>query len=373
MPEVHEIVNGPITCHCWNKDRSKLAICPNNNEVHIYSKKSGKWEVEHILTEHGQRVTGMDWAAESNRLVTCAADRNAYVWTYTGTEWKPSLVILRINRAATVVKWSPLENKFAVGSGARCVSICYFEKENDWWVSKHIKKPIRSTVLSLDWHPNNYLLAVGSTDFKARVFSTYTKEIEEKPDSTCWGKKMPFGQCMAEFTTAGGGWVHCVSFSPSGNKLCWVSHDSSISVVDQSKEQAAVVVSVKHTYLPYLACQFLTENSIVAAGYDCYPVLWNYDDNDKLTFINKLDQSEKKSAGANLSAMNKFKQLDTKATTASTDTDLESTHQNSITQILAYTGTPGTRDAFSTIGVDGRVVIWTCKSLEAAIAGLKFT
>ena len=36
------------------------------------------------------------------------------------------------------------------------------------WVSKHIKKPIRSTVLSLDWHPNNYLLAVGSTDFKAR-------------------------------------------------------------------------------------------------------------------------------------------------------------------------------------------------------------
>ena len=23
-------------------------------------------------------------------------------------------------------------NKFAVGSGARCISVCYFEKENDW-------------------------------------------------------------------------------------------------------------------------------------------------------------------------------------------------------------------------------------------------
>ena len=22
MPEVYEVVNGPITCHCWNKDRS---------------------------------------------------------------------------------------------------------------------------------------------------------------------------------------------------------------------------------------------------------------------------------------------------------------------------------------------------------------
>ena len=66
--------------------------------------------------------------------------------------------------------WFPiyLEKKFAVGSGARLVSVCYFEEEHDWWVSKHIKKPIRSTVLSLDWHPNNTLLAVGSSDFKAR-------------------------------------------------------------------------------------------------------------------------------------------------------------------------------------------------------------
>ena len=59
-------------------------------------------------------------------------DRNAYVWTFTGGVWKPSLVILRINRAATMVKWSPLENKFAVGSGARLISVCHFDKENDW-------------------------------------------------------------------------------------------------------------------------------------------------------------------------------------------------------------------------------------------------
>ncbi len=52
-------------------------------------------------------------------------DRNAYVWTQEGPEqkWKPTLVLLRINRAATCVKWSPLENKFAVGSGARLISV----------------------------------------------------------------------------------------------------------------------------------------------------------------------------------------------------------------------------------------------------------
>ena len=57
------------------------------------------------------------------------------------------------------------------------------------------------------------------------------------------------------------------------------------------------VATVKHTYLPYISCQFLTESSIVAAGFDCYPVLWSHDDNNKLTFVSRLDQAEKKASG----------------------------------------------------------------------------
>lgn len=80
-------------------------------------------------------LAGIDWAPKSDRIVTCGADRNAYVWSQKDGVWKPTLVILRINRAATFVKWSPLENKFAVGSGARLISVCYFESENDWWAT----------------------------------------------------------------------------------------------------------------------------------------------------------------------------------------------------------------------------------------------
>ncbi|XP_041378819.1 actin-related protein 2/3 complex subunit 1A-like [Gigantopelta aegis] len=370
--EVHELLTEPITCHCWNGDRTKLAISPNNNEIHIYTKKAGKWEVEHKLTEHTSRVTGIDWAPKSGSLVTCAADRNAYVWKFEGGAWKPVLVILRINRAATIVKWSPLENKFAVGSGARIISVCYFDKDNDWWVSKHIKKPLRSTVTSLDWHPNNYLIAAGCSDFKARVFSTYVKEIEEKPNETVWGKKMPFGNVMAEFSNGGGGWVHGVSFSPSGNKLAWVGHDSSVSVVNMAAGGADSVAIVKHQYLPYLACQFITENSIVTGGYDCYPVLWSHDDNNQLTFINRLDQAEKKTTGQ-LSAMEKFKGMDKRATAGASDTALDATHQNSITQISKFeVDRSGNTNKFCTSGVDGRLVIWNCKSLESQIAGLRF-
>ncbi|VDM47692.1 unnamed protein product [Toxocara canis] len=157
---------GPITCHAWNKDRSQLAVSPSSNEILIFHWQSGQWKLIHTLKEHDLPVTGLDWAPNTNRIVSCSQDKNAFVWTLDGDHWKPELVLVRINRAATSVKWSPLENKFAVGSGAKLVSVCYYEKENDWWVSKQIKKPIRSTVSCIDWHPNNVLLAVGACDFK---------------------------------------------------------------------------------------------------------------------------------------------------------------------------------------------------------------
>ena len=60
------------------------------------------------------------------------------------------------------------------------IAICSFDPEGDWWVSRLLKKPIRSTVLSLDWHPNNVLLAAGSADMKARVFSAYIKDVDKR-------------------------------------------------------------------------------------------------------------------------------------------------------------------------------------------------
>ncbi|XP_065826753.1 actin-related protein 2/3 complex subunit 1A-like [Oscarella lobularis] len=369
--EVHELILGPITCHAWNADRTQLAISPNNNDVHIYKLAAGKWTRTHVLKEHGSRVTGVDWGTKTNRLVTCGADRNAYVWTYDqkANKWEPVLVILRINRAATCVKWSPEENKFAVGSGARLISICYFEDDQNWWVSKHIKKPIRSTVLSVDWHPNNILVAAGCADFKTRVFSAYVKEVEGKPSATVWGKKMTFGNLMSEFSNGGGGWVHGVSFSASGNKLAWVGHDSSVSVADASQEMA--VATLKCVFRPFLCCLWLTENSLVVAGHDCWPALVNHSDQGKLTFVEKLDtESSKKAAGA-ISAMDKFRTLDQKATTEAVKTSINFVHQNTITNITVHSRTGSEISKFTTTGVDGRLVNWSVKSLESAIAGLK--
>ncbi|CAM9649559.1 actin-related protein 2/3 complex subunit 1A-like [Lampetra fluviatilis] len=357
----------PISCHSWNKDRTQLALSPNNHEVHIYQKSGTQWNKLHELKEHNGRITGIDWAAQSNRIVTCGADRNAYVWTLKDGAWKPTLVILRINRAATAVKWSPQENKFAVGSGARLISICYFEEENDWWVSKHIKKPIRSTVLSLDWHPNNVLLAAGSCDFKCRIFSGYIKEVDAKPSPTSWGTKMTFGQVMAEFGSGAGGWVHSVNFSASGERLAWVSHDSTVFVSDAAKNMA--VTELKTEYLPLLALMFITENSLVAAGHDCCPLLFTYN-GSALAQGGRLDVP-KQSSQRSLSAMERFRNMDKRAAADEGKAALDTLHQNSITQLSIVAGDKKSCSKFCSTGMDGAMTIWECKSLESSIQGLR--
>ena len=52
--------------------------------------------------------------------------------------------------------------------------------------------------------------------------------------------------------------------------------------------------------------------------------------------------------------------------------ELDSTHQNAISEILLHTGSRENVSKFATVGVDGQLVIWDCKSLESSIAGLRF-
>lgn len=175
---------------------------------------------------------------------------------------------------------------------------------------------------------------------------------------------------MAEFpnSTTGGGWVHSVSFAPDGNKVCWVGHDSSISVADASRNLA--VTRLRSEYLPFLSCTWITNNSIVAAGHSCIPLLFTSTPNGELNFTAKLDTSQKKEAGG-LSAMRKFQSLDRQARIETSDTNLESIHQNTITCVCLYTGSKADASKFSTSGLDGQLVIWDLASLERAIQGLK--
>jgi len=342
-----------ITCHSWNKAGDMVALCPNNNEIHIYKKSGGNFTLEQTLSEHDQVVTSIDWGHKTNRIVSCSQDRNAYVWTLEGNKWKPVLVILRINRAATHVKWSPEENKFGVASGEKLVSVCYFEEDNDWWVSKHIKKH-KSTVLKIDWHPNNSLLATASSDYKTRVFAAHIKGVDKGFPENPFGTTGAFGDVLCEIDSSLG-WVQSVRWSPSGNLLAFVGQDSTFHVSNISSGTASTQ-TLKLSDLPFRDLEFMNENTIVAVGHDCSPVLFT-NSGGHWSLSKFLDTGGHSTAApvndkSNNQAFKMFQNKVDKGTTSTESTALTTKHQNCITTICKVGG------GYSTTGLDGNLALW---------------
>ncbi|KAL2003452.1 hypothetical protein VTN02DRAFT_3763 [Thermoascus thermophilus] len=359
-PAVHHLFHHPIADHSFSSDKQTLAVARDSN-VELYEAEGGRFVLKDELKGHEKTVTGVDIAPNSGRIVTCSQDRNAYVWERTPTGWKPTLVLLRINRAATFVRWSPSEQKFAVGSGARVIAVCYFEEENDWWISKHLKKPIRSTITTLAWHPNSVLLAAGSTDSHARVFSAYIKGVDTRPEPSAWGERLPFNTVCGEFLNDSAGWVHGVSFSPSGDALAFASHDSSITVVYPSapEQPPRAMLNISTRLLPFTSLIWTGEDEIIAAGHDCEAFRFRGNENG-WQLVGSIETKRRPGAGdaREESALNMFRQMDLKGQTQ-VDTQLQTVHQNTISTIRVYEEAGGVVRKLSTSGVDGRVVIWT--------------
>ncbi|KAK0921240.1 ARP2/3 actin-organizing complex subunit Sop2 [Friedmanniomyces endolithicus] len=341
-PEVHHLFHAPIADHSFSADRSTLAVARDNN-VELYHRSGNAFKLQDELRGHDKTITGVDIAPRSGRIVTCSQDRNAYVWEPSQNgEWKPTLVLLRINRAATGVRWCPNETKFAVGSGARIIAVCYFEEENDC-----------------------VLLAAGSTDGHARVFSSFVKGIDERPEPCVWGERLPFNTVCGEYLNPTAGWVHDVAFSPSGDALAFCSHDSSVTIVYPSgpEQPPQAVISIATQLLPFASLLWSSETEVVAAGYDCGVYRLSGDANGwQLT--GSLEEKKERPGMPEQreeSALNMFRSMDLKGRSggaAMDDTKLKTVHQNSINTVRAFQESGGQIRKISTGGVDGRVVVW---------------
>ncbi|CAG7928162.1 unnamed protein product [Penicillium olsonii] len=346
-PQVHHLFHAPIADHSFSTDKQTLAVARENN-VELYQQSGNKFALSDELKGHEKTVTSVDIAPNSGHIVTCSQDRNAYVWEKTPSGWKPTLVLLRINRAATFVRWSPSEQKFAVGSGARVIAVCYFEEENDWWISKHLKKPIRSTITTLAWHPNSVLLAAGSTDSHARVFSSFIKGIDTRPEPSAWGERLPFNTICGEFLNDTAGWIQGVAFSPSGNSLAFTGHDSSVTVVYPSapEQPPRAMLNISTRLLPLNSLIWNGETEIIAAGHDCEPFRFRGDENG-WQLVGSLEKKAGDAGGAREeSALNMFRQMDLKGQ-ASADTKLKSTHQNTVNTVRVHEEANGAVSSFS--------------------------
>ncbi|KAJ7552006.1 hypothetical protein O6H91_06G038200 [Diphasiastrum complanatum] len=370
-----------ISCHAWNADLSMVAVCPNNNEVHIYKALSftdSIWDRVHVLRKHDQLVSSIDWAPESNYIVTASHDRNSYVWNLEQDEWQPTLVILRLNRAAISVKWSPKENKFAVASGAKSICVCYYEQDNNWWVSKIIRKKHNSTVTNISWHPNNVLLATTSTDCKCRVFSAYIKGVDARTDAETAFGEVKFGEQLMQLDLAMG-WAFGVKWSPSGKTLTYVGHDSTIHFIgDVGPSPIAQTLALRD--LPLRDVLFLSERRIVAAGFDCNPILFEADNQGTWNLIRFLDEgklppAETKTGTQFLEAFGKFHGQAKHGNNIEIveSSNISNTHHENCITMIAPLLSRGDKEVhyFSTSGLDGKIIIWDVSNISEFVSRLR--
>jgi len=382
-----------ITCHAWNADCSMIALAPNNALVDIYATNgsvddSSKWVKKYTLSEHSQFVSSIDWSPVNNSIVTAGHDRNAYVWKLNKEKdtWEPTLVILRIPRAATFCRWSPSGQKFAVGSGAKCVPVCHYEEKNNWWISNMIKNH-KSTILSLAWCPNSKFIVTGASDFKCRIFSAFIKKLDN-PEDDGYADVFP-GQKLDEFGTVLGefdqcrAWVNSVAWSPGGYRIAFTGHDSRVNFIQLLAGSAPAVQSVVTKNLPFLDIAFLSDSSVVTVGYDYNPLCLTADGDEanpvwsvKVQLDKETKEEKKSDKGAVSDIRDKWKQADSKnlgmKQRVSASTDILTRHQNTITGLcLIGAPTDAIKTHFTTCALDGQILDWDLKASGFDLKDLK--
>jgi actin related protein 2/3 complex subunit 1A/1B len=349
-----------------------LALCPNNNEVWIYSgchaPDSKTWVKQYVLKEHDMIVSGIDWCPVTNRIVTASHDRCAWVFVFDGETWQPQTVILRLSRGATRVKWSPDGQKFAVGSSCRFVPVCHYDEELNWWVGKMLRKH-KSTIVSVAWHPNSQLLATACTDHKCRVFTAHIPEVDGmEPDPGCFAEAGVFGEVLAEFDSSKG-WVEDVAWSPNGSKLAFCGHDSTLTVVhfDLERLGAPPVLQVVHlSGLPLRSLLFASESALMGAGYDMNPAVYLRDAEDNWTFKESLDKAKAKKEETKGSSFGAARAMFAARTSHATKAPVAkqwTQHEATITLLSQYSPPGRPVSHVATSGDDGKLVLWPLASL----------
>mmetsp|Transcript_102715 Transcript_102715/g.203946 ORF Transcript_102715/g.203946 Transcript_102715/m.203946 type:complete len:374 (+) Transcript_102715:66-1187(+) len=345
-----------VTCHAFTSDERLLATCPGTEDIAIFQVHDNDIERTHVLSKHTQQVTGLAWSS-SGKLVSCSEDRTAFVWEpLSNGGWQPILVELRAPRAALCVAWSPNGTRFAVGLSSRDVAVCYFEEKVHCWVAKKVGKS-KAAVTALAWHPTSNYLATGSTDRRCIVYDVNEEQMLQGGS--------PFGD--VQVTEDAGAWVNAVAFSPKGQFLAFLAHDSRIRIKDLTGGPTAAADVVRWRGLPFSAGAFVGERCFVAAGFDCFPVLFRqsagrwelYGALDAGVELSSTPSDRQKGAASRQSfneARSRFRGS-TGQSGKEKDGVLATWHDNTITTCgLLNSGTNGAV-RFSTSGLDGLVLV----------------
>mmetsp|Transcript_35869 Transcript_35869/g.78530 ORF Transcript_35869/g.78530 Transcript_35869/m.78530 type:complete len:360 (+) Transcript_35869:85-1164(+) len=341
--EAAEVVN----CHAFSPDESILAVCPNNEEIHIFEAQTpgGELRRAHILKQHTQRVTALAWSC-NGKLASVSEDRTASVWERAANSggWNAVLVELKATRAALCVAWAPEGTRFVVGFSSCDVAICSFKEQAQCWVATKVGKS-KDAVAAVAWHPKLDILATGSVDGCCTVYQMDQNIRESK---------------VAEILAADA-WVNAVAFSPSGRTLAFASQDSSVRFKDLGGSREAPATVVRWSRLPFLQVVFSSERCLIAAGFDNIPVIFRLTATSRWEAVGFVDASpragitgskSKVPRGSFEGAREHFRNMGSREQQM-IQAGASSWHSNTITCLAVLS-----KARFSTSAVDGQVITW---------------
>lgn len=396
--EKKTVCEAGIVALTFNKDRSQCAFSPNNHLIYIYSTTAGgnandalTWKHIHTLEGHQQSVTAIDWHHATNRLLTVGQDRQSFVWILTpynaqtstdtptsvdksslAETWVPQIVELdaSVKRGLMCCKWVANEkgDKLYVGSAACNVAVGTFNVNTGWWYGKVIECH-KSTVTTLAPHPtNSTVLATGSTDGTVAISSTYVKSVEGKGIEA-----EKFGTELSRVALPGSSWVHSIAWSPSGEQLAVVSHDSRIYILGSSSSESANKgkefvrqTTVTLAYLPMKEVQWISNTAIIAAGFDFFPILVQCD-NGKWSLKGKWTAERPSAKGTTVvqsqASLARLQFQNESRTGQKAAVELvNSRHKNTINGVWPLThtwdGASAGNALFVTNGMDGLIEFW---------------
>lgn len=300
-----------------------------------------------------------------------------------------------------------------MGSGEKLVAVCYFEAQNNFWVSKHAKKH-GSSVLCVAWSPSAVLLATGCADSRGRVMSAYVKGVDRPGKDTPFGADPAFGTILAEYPCAG--WVHSAAWHPNGTTVAFASHDSRVTIVSllspgaplqtirlrelpikvraqaalplggtapcralrilRAAARAAARLTRSHPAPSSQALTFMATGSLIGVGFSYTPLLFRQIPGTGTYSNGEPLETADRGGGGNFAtsavsaAMRMFQAQDKagQEQAVSQSAKLASVHQNCVTCIRAFDGKIGGRVVeFTTTGLDGCLVFWTSEELASAM------
>jgi len=176
----------------------------------------------------------------------------------------------------------------------------------------------------------------------------------KKPGETHYGSRLPFGELLAEYPS--NGWIHSIKFSPSGNSLAWVSHDSTVTILDCATGNPQVI---KLSELPLVDIIWANETTLVGAGHNYFPRTFSNNGGTWSTGRNLDEQkaTNQASATGTRAAFNKFQ---TKVETGeeTVQSKLQTKHQGFVNCIQGCEGRIGGWSSVSTSSLDGKLIRW---------------